>query len=165
VLPCAAVFVNGQVDDVVVPLDGALRPAACGVAAALRAAGRSVDLVLEAKKLKWALKVRGGSWTARGELRGPGRAGRSRRASSGARSRQHVAGEIRCVGWPYVCLLGLTGACFSACGVACPPQHAERLGAKRLVLVGASEWERGNVMVKDLAQREQTEVSVASLTA
>ena len=47
-----------RVDDVVVPLDGGLRPAAAGVATALRRGGRRVDLVLEAKKMKWAFKVR-----------------------------------------------------------------------------------------------------------
>lgn len=47
---------HAQVDDVVLVLDEAQRPAACGVAAALRAAGRRVDLVLEPKKLKWAFK-------------------------------------------------------------------------------------------------------------
>jgi len=45
-----------QVDDVVLVMDEALRAAACGVAARLRAAGRRVDLVLEAKKMKWAFK-------------------------------------------------------------------------------------------------------------
>ncbi len=44
------------VQDVVAPLEEALRPAAAGVAAALRAAGRRVDLVLEPKKIKWVLK-------------------------------------------------------------------------------------------------------------
>ncbi|KAG2489681.1 hypothetical protein HYH03_011790 [Edaphochlamys debaryana] len=85
------------VDDVVVPLDAALRPAASGIATRLRRAGRRVDLVLEAKKMKWAFK------------------------------------------------------------------HAEKLGAKRLLLVGASEWERGCVVVKDLAAFEQKEVPVAEL--
>ncbi len=46
-----------QVDDVVMVMEEALRPAACGVAARLRNAGRSVDLVLEPKKLKWAFKA------------------------------------------------------------------------------------------------------------
>ena len=46
----------GGVDDVVAPLDEALRPAAAAAAAALRAAGRRVDLVLEPKKMKWVLK-------------------------------------------------------------------------------------------------------------
>lgn len=42
----------------VVVMDEALRPAACGIAARLRAAGRSVDLQLEAKKkLKAAFKA------------------------------------------------------------------------------------------------------------
>ncbi|KXZ54423.1 hypothetical protein GPECTOR_5g77 [Gonium pectorale] len=85
------------VDDVVVPLDASLRPAAAGIASRLRRAGRRVDLVLEAKKMKWAFK------------------------------------------------------------------HAEKLHASRLVLVGASEWERGNVVVKDLAKFEQAEVPADSL--
>mmetsp|Transcript_11488 Transcript_11488/g.20342 ORF Transcript_11488/g.20342 Transcript_11488/m.20342 type:complete len:499 (-) Transcript_11488:491-1987(-) len=45
-----------QVDDVVVALDESLRPAAAGVAQGLRRNGRSVELVMEAKKMKWALK-------------------------------------------------------------------------------------------------------------
>ena len=44
------------VDDLVVPQDEALRPAATALAARLRAAGRAVDLVLEPKKLKWAFR-------------------------------------------------------------------------------------------------------------
>ena len=44
------------IDDVVAPLEEALRPAAARVAAALRAAGRRVDLVLEPKKRSWVLK-------------------------------------------------------------------------------------------------------------
>lgn len=46
-----------QVDDVVFALDESLRPAASGIAMRLRRAGRSVELVLEAKKMKWAIKV------------------------------------------------------------------------------------------------------------
>jgi histidyl-tRNA synthetase len=46
-----------SVDDVVFAMDEARRPEACACAAKLRAAGRSVDLVLEpGKKLKAALK-------------------------------------------------------------------------------------------------------------
>lgn len=37
-------------------MDESLRPAACSIAARLRAAGRSVDLILESKKIKWAFK-------------------------------------------------------------------------------------------------------------
>lgn len=37
-------------------MDEALRPAANGVAARLRRAGRSVDVVLESKRMKWAFK-------------------------------------------------------------------------------------------------------------
>lgn len=46
-----------QVDDVVAVMDEALRPAACGVAAKLRAAGRSVELLLEPKKMKAVFKA------------------------------------------------------------------------------------------------------------
>ncbi|MEW5298478.1 MAG: hypothetical protein WDW36_001596 [Sanguina aurantia] len=87
-----------QVDDIVVALDESLRPAASGIAMQLRRAGRRVELVLEPKKMKWALK------------------------------------------------------------------HAERLSASRLVMVGAQEWERGTVMVKDLAAFTQGEVAVDALT-
>ena len=38
-------------------MDEALRKEASGVAQQLRKAGRSVDLVLEAKKMKWVFKV------------------------------------------------------------------------------------------------------------
>lgn len=86
-----------SVDDVVWVMDEALRPAACGVAARLRAAGRSVDLLLEAKKSKAAFRA------------------------------------------------------------------AERAGAARLVIVGADEWSRGAVTVKDLSARDQREVPVAEL--
>ena len=47
-----------QVDDLVMVMDEALRSEACGVAQRLRRAGRTVDLVLEAKKMKWVFKVR-----------------------------------------------------------------------------------------------------------
>uniref|UniRef100_A0A7S0X107 histidine--tRNA ligase n=1 Tax=Chlamydomonas leiostraca TaxID=1034604 RepID=A0A7S0X107_9CHLO len=49
-------FKSQQVDDVVVALDEALRPAANGVAQGLRRCGRRVELVLESKKMKWAFK-------------------------------------------------------------------------------------------------------------
>lgn len=90
-------YLTCQVDDVVLAMDEELRPAACTVAAKLRAAGRSVDLILEPKKMKWAFK------------------------------------------------------------------QAERCGATRLLLVGAEEWQKGTVAVKDLAAREQKEVSVDKL--
>ena len=46
----------GSVQDVVFALKLELRPAAMGVASRLRAQGRSVNLVLEERRLKWALK-------------------------------------------------------------------------------------------------------------
>ena len=45
-----------QVDDVVFPFSPDLRDAAVQIARQLRAKGRSVDLVLEKKKLKWAFR-------------------------------------------------------------------------------------------------------------
>ncbi len=46
-----------QVEDLVVALDESLRSAASGVAQQLRRAGRKVELVLEAKKMKVVFKV------------------------------------------------------------------------------------------------------------
>lgn len=48
-----------QVHDVIIVMDEGLRPAACQVATALRQAGRIVDVVLEAKKMKQVFKVQG----------------------------------------------------------------------------------------------------------
>jgi histidyl-tRNA synthetase len=49
---------SSKVDDVILVLDEELRPAACGLASQLRAAGRSVDLQLEPrKKMKAAIKA------------------------------------------------------------------------------------------------------------
>eukprot|EP00955_Chlamydomonas_euryale_P102280 365408-Chlamydomonas_euryale.AAC.27 len=45
-----------QVDDLVFAVDAGLYAEAAGIAARLRKAGRRVDLVLEGKKMKWALK-------------------------------------------------------------------------------------------------------------
>ncbi|GBG00508.1 histidyl-tRNA synthetase [Raphidocelis subcapitata] len=47
-----------KVDDSILVLDESLRPAACGLAARLRAAGRSVDIQLEGgKKIKAGIKA------------------------------------------------------------------------------------------------------------
>eukprot|EP00798_Chlamydomonas_sp_ICE-L_P022505 gene22505-29631_t len=48
--------VKQKVDDVVFVMDENLRAEASGIAMKLREAGRSVELVLEAKKMKWAFK-------------------------------------------------------------------------------------------------------------
>ena len=45
-----------DIDDVVISLSPELRNAAMSVASSLRNTGRSVDLVLEEKRLKWAFK-------------------------------------------------------------------------------------------------------------
>ena len=51
-----ASHITAQVDDMVVVMDEALRAEACGVATQLRGRGRRVDLVLQAKKMKWVFK-------------------------------------------------------------------------------------------------------------
>ena len=45
-----------DIDDIVIPLNSDLRNVAVMVAASLRNSGRTVDLVLEDKKMKWAFK-------------------------------------------------------------------------------------------------------------
>ncbi len=50
----------------------------------------------------------------------------------------------------------------SVCVCVCV-QHAERLSASRLIMVGADEWAKGCVSVKDLSAREQKELPVAEL--
>jgi len=42
-------------------------------------------------------------------------------------------------------------------------KHCDRSGAARLVLLGQEEWQRGAVKVKDLAQREESEVQLEEL--
>ncbi|KAK9804465.1 hypothetical protein WJX73_004804 [Symbiochloris irregularis] len=88
-----------QVDDFVVAMDASLHGAASSVAQRLRAHGRTVDLALESRKMKWVFK------------------------------------------------------------------QSERVGAKRLVLVAPDEWAQGKVRVKDLAAREEKDVSLDDLTA
>ena len=85
------------VDDIVLPLNQDLRDIAVRVAASLRLANRTVDLVLEDKKMKWAFK------------------------------------------------------------------HAERIGARRLVLLAPDEWSRKMIKVKDLETGEEKEVSLKDL--
>ncbi len=85
------------VDDIVLPLNQDLREIAVKVAASLRSSDRTVDLVLEDKKIKWALK------------------------------------------------------------------HAERTGARRLVLLAPDEWSRKMIKVKDLETGEETEVSMEDI--
>ena len=93
-------FVPGLVsgiDDIVIPLNPDLRNVAVRVAASLRDSNRTVDLVLEDKKMKWAFK------------------------------------------------------------------HAERIGAKRLVLVAPDEWSRKKIKVKDLETGEESEISLRDI--
>jgi histidyl-tRNA synthetase len=56
---------KGEVDDVVFAFDATLRPAAIEVAQHLRNKGRTVDLVLEEKKMKWAFRRADQSGAAR----------------------------------------------------------------------------------------------------
>ena len=85
------------VDDIVIPLNQDLRDIAVRVAASLLLSDRTVDLVLEDKKIKWAFK------------------------------------------------------------------HAERVGAKRLVLLAPDEWSRKMIKVKDLETGDEKEVSLKDL--
>ena len=85
------------VDDIVIPLSPDLRDIAVRVAASLRLSDRTVDLVLEDKKIKWAFK------------------------------------------------------------------HAERTGAKRLVLLAPDEWARKMIKVKDLETGEEKELYLKDL--
>ena len=85
------------VDDIVLPLNQDLRGVAVNVASSLRSSDRTVDLVLEDKKIKWAFK------------------------------------------------------------------HAERTGARRLVLIAPDEWSRKMVKVKDLETGEEKEVSLEDI--
>ena len=82
------------IDDIVIPLNPDLRNVAVKVAASLRDSNRTVDLVLEDKKMKWVFK------------------------------------------------------------------HAERIGAKRLVLIAPDEWSRKKIKVKDLETGEESEISL-----
>ena len=85
------------VDDIVLPLNQDLRGIAVKVASSLRSSDRTVDLVLDDKKIKWAFK------------------------------------------------------------------HAERTGARRLVLIAPDEWSRKMVKVKDLETGEESEVSIEDI--
>ena len=84
-------------DDIVLPLNQDLRDVAVKVASSLRSSDRTVDLVLDDKKIKWAFK------------------------------------------------------------------HAERTGARRLVLIAPDEWSRKMVKVKDLETGEEKEVSLEDI--
>ena len=42
-------------------------------------------------------------------------------------------------------------------------KHVQRIGAKRMVIVGTREWENGCVRVKDLDTREEADVKVDDL--
>ena len=85
------------IDDIVIPLNPDLRNVAVRVAASLRDSDRTVDLVLEDKKMKWVFK------------------------------------------------------------------HAERIGAKRLVLVAPDEWSRKKIKVKDLETGDESEISLGDI--
>ncbi len=85
------------VDDIVLPLNQDLRGIAVKAASSLRSSDRTVDLVLDDKKIKWAFK------------------------------------------------------------------HAERTGARRLVLIAPDEWSRKMIKVKDLETGEESEVSIEDL--
>ncbi|KAF8746390.1 hypothetical protein HU200_013360 [Digitaria exilis] len=79
-------------------------------------------------------------------------------------------GNLRaiCGGGRYDRLLSTFGsedipACGFGFGDAVIVEHAERINASRLILVGNSEWERGMVRVKILSTREEFEVKAGEL--
>mmetsp|Transcript_7880 Transcript_7880/g.29189 ORF Transcript_7880/g.29189 Transcript_7880/m.29189 type:complete len:492 (+) Transcript_7880:393-1868(+) len=88
---------SSNIEDIVVALDEDLRPQAVSVASKLRAQGRKVDVVLQAKKMKWVFK------------------------------------------------------------------QADRVMAKRLFVIGKTEWEKGCIRVKNLDTREEEDVPLDSL--
>ena len=88
-----------DIDDIVIPLNPDLRYAAVKVASILRNSDRTVDLVLEDKKMKWVFK------------------------------------------------------------------HAERIGARRLVLLGPDEWSRKMVKIKDLELGKEAEVPLDRISS
>ena len=83
------------IDDVVFAFEPDLRVAAMEVAARLRKKGRSVDLILENRKLKWALKHADGSGASRLVLLAPDEwaAGKVRVRELGSGREQDVAAE------------------------------------------------------------------------
>jgi histidyl-tRNA synthetase len=91
-------FESTGVDTVVFAMNQDLYAPAVGVASVLRKAGQSVDVVLEAKKLKWVFK------------------------------------------------------------------HADRIGAKYCVVVGADEYLNGEVAIKDLSGGAQKSVKIDDLS-
>lgn len=131
-------------------LDEELRPAACGLAAQLRAAGRTVDIQLEPrKKMKAAIKV--GTHTAVVFL-----VCVCVRLSGCVGDKKLVGGD----GFAHH-----SNFCTHTQTRAKNAQAAERAGAGRLLIVGGDEWARGAVAVRDLAAFEQSEVAVADLVA
>ncbi|GAX14260.1 histidyl-tRNA synthetase [Fistulifera solaris] len=92
-------FEESGIDTVVFAMNEKLFPVAIQAATALRKAGQSVDLILEAKKSKWVFK------------------------------------------------------------------HADRLGAKYCLIVGESEYENGEVAVKDLKLGQQANVKIEELVS
>ena len=127
----------------VVAMDPALQGPAAQVAQRLRAKGRSVDLTLEAKRMKWVFKVRPVLWGQRwvwlalceGSLQGVGALAGD--PCEGSRQQLHRPGGPD-----------------QACGV----QQAERVNASRLVMIWPDEWAKGLVRVKDLAARTEEDV-------
>ena len=86
-----------DIDDVVFSFNSDLTSVAIDITNKLRKNNRSVDLVLDDKKIKWAIK------------------------------------------------------------------HADKIGAKRLVLLAPNEWSRGKIKVRDLKTGDQSEKSISEL--
>ena len=138
---------HAQVDDLVMVMDEALRREASGIAQALRRADRRVDLVLEAKKMKWVFKVRLPCFRCPSHAL---RAACMPQARRPAFNGEHV---LQSLAW----VLRETSCC------AAGAQHAERCGAQRLLIVAPDEWAQGLVRVKDLGSREEQNVTLQQL--
>ena len=176
------VLILQQVEDLVIVLDESLRASASSIAQKLRKAGRRVDLVLEAKKMKWVFKV---CATDVCNLRSQWRmacfgltllsavivwtSGCSQTrflSPTPAHQTTHLHKERpRTMLWEHDStsmthhLVALTDTmCVSV-------QQAERCGAERLIIVAPDEWERGMVRVKNLVARDEDDMTVDELLA
>ena len=128
-------------------MDEALRPQACGIAAQLRGAGRSVDFVLEPKKMKWAFKQaeRCALWVA------------------GPTALSAMLREFCIQGKQHRHKLQMNAPLVKSQPPQLVVESPCRCGASRLILVAPDEWAKGTVRVKDLQTREEADLPVAEL--
>ena len=150
-----------------VAMDAGLQAAAAEIAQQLRQQGRSVDLVLESKRMKWVFRVSCFPHTfvllqieADTCSSGPSEL----LLQPGVLRAEHLS-PVACAA-ARVCYLSSVVHCRlpapqSACPCAdcgCAVQQAERVNAGRLVMVAPDEWAQGLVRVKDLGARTEQDV-------